>query len=360
MNEGSSSPPPVNPDQQSPAGSPCDEQLEQTWDEIHLMVSYAKEEGEAIPTSICERVANLCYPEKAQDQIAPVSETAMMRSRLAEALQVHGALLQLIAPVTPLTIRASANKGNFWGSNLAVNVLLVMSIISLVVFLVTAIIKESWADSPQSAVMGVNAVTTNSATGSTNSSPAVPAPTPPKGSRLPPGWIEIAMLLAAASLGAGFYGLYTAHKYIVNRTFDPKYTRIYIVRYVLGLTSGSILGYFGASLLNGFAAAHNADPKQLGPPVLALIGGYAAEAVSQILQRIADTLVTIVRGTNDDAIDAKKSELEVQNKQQDAQRKLELLKPLQAAKEALLSEGVAPQSSAHTAIQKAIDSLTKQ
>lgn len=316
------------------------------------MLKYARDEGKTVPSSIREGVARLCFSEPQPEGEAPEAKAKGMQMRLADALEVHGALCQLVAPATPVTLQASKTNGRLWVENVTVRFLLVMSILSLVAFLTTAILKEVRALSSEATGSSADA------SQSTNAVALRPALPPARPNRATQSYMDIVMLLAAAGLGSGFYGLYTAHKYIVNRTFNPKYNQIYVVRYVLGLTSGSILGYFGTSLLNG-GGQSTVDPKQLGPPVLALVGGYAAEAVSQILQRIADTLVTIVRGSGDDALDARKSELEARSKQQEAQKKMELLKPLQDAKEALITQGAGTQPQAHAAVQKAIDTLTK-
>ena len=154
-------------------------------------------------------------------------------------------------------------------------------------------------------------------------------------------------------LGSAFYGLYTAHKYLVRCTFDPKYHQVYLIRYVLGLTSGTILGFFGRDLLKG-----NSDiSKQLGAAVLALIGGYAAEAVSQVLQRFAETLVTIVRGGNADLLQARQEEMKARARQQEIQTRSELVKGLLKAKETAVRAG-APAVDVGREIQKAIDSIS--
>lgn len=336
----------------------CDVQMNETWDDIEVMVNFAKATGKVLSPTVRDLLSQLCYP--GTDSNAKPEE--LRQARYAKMLEAHGALCQLVAPATPVTIRASRTDGKIWIENTTVRILLSFSLASLVVFLVTAIWEES---SVLGAVRPNVGATTNAATLGTNTFPVV------SGSRTnaaaltseekkpaqPPGAIDILMILAAAGLGAGFYGLYTAHSYIADQTFDPKYNSIYVVRFVLGLTSGTILGYFGTSLFHPTSSGF--DPKQLGPPVLALVGGYAAEAVSQILQRIADTLVALVKGTNDDANAAKKKELEASSKQQETQRRIEMMKPLQEAKEAILKMGSAAPPDAQNAVQKALDSLLK-
>jgi hypothetical protein len=97
-----------------------------------------------------------------------------------------------------------------------------------------------------------------------------------------------------AGLGAAFYGLFTAHDYVKQRTFDPRYNTVYMIRFVLGVIAGIIL----ANLPISFGQ----DPtlRSLGKDVIAILGGYSAEAVNQVLQRLVDILVATVKGSGSD------------------------------------------------------------
>src|SRR5262249_36900263 len=99
--------------------------------------------------------------------------------------------------------------------------------------------------------------------------------------------------LAAAALGATFYALFTAHEYVKNRTFDPKYNSIYLIRFILGVVAGLILGNVGPHLPG---VSDTSNLQTLGTAVLALLGGFSAEAVNQILQRVVDVVLAAVMG----------------------------------------------------------------
>ena len=93
-----------------------------------------------------------------------------------------------------------------------------------------------------------------------------------------------------AGLGAAFYILIKTQKYLVNRSFDPKYNNVYLARFATGVVSGYILFIFVQSYpLKGPLA-------ELGPGMIAILGGFSAEAVEQILRRMVEVLVTFVRG----------------------------------------------------------------
>lgn len=356
--------------------SACDELYESVREDIHDMLDFVRAEGKPVPDDLRAKVAELCYgePEASKETGAesttekspPVAGT--QAAELSLALEIHGRLSQLVAPANPRTIRASRLTGRFkfFADNATVKSLIFVSILSLLVFLSVAVYQAAMEVHAEmqgqkgatSASPGLS--TTNATEVSTNQ---VKPSTPSKSSAADSSFgktfakteMDIFMILAAASLGSAFYGLYTAHKYIVTCTFDPKYHQVYLIRYVLGLTSGTILGFFGKDLnlhLNG------ANTQQLGAAVLALVGGYAAEAVSQILQRFAETLVTVVRGSNDDVLQAKEGELQAKAKQQETQTKNELVKGLLKAKDAAVSAG-GPNSDVVKEIQKQIDALSK-
>ena len=106
----------------------------------------------------------------------------------------------------------------------------------------------------------------------------------------------------AAALGAVFYVLFTALQYVNNRTFDPRYNTVYLIRFVLGVLSGLIMA---ALIGQSSFARSNAEIMSLGPAVLALLGGFSTEAVYQILQRMVDILLAAVKGDGADAAQAK-------------------------------------------------------
>lgn len=116
--------------------------------------------------------------------------------------------------------------------------------------------------------------------------------------------VEVWNWFFAAMLGAVFYVLFTAHDYVKNRTFDPRYNTVYVIRFALGILSGLIL----AVVLSKYILGQNSQLASLGPAVLALLGGFSTEGVYQILQRLVDVLLATVRGDNSDAAKAKASE----------------------------------------------------
>jgi uncharacterized membrane protein YraQ (UPF0718 family) len=124
-------------------------------------------------------------------------------------------------------------------------------------------------------------------------------------------------LVSAAALGSAFYGLFTANEYAKLRTFDPRYNSVYMIRFFLGVIAGAILARIPIFSADGTL-------KTFGPNLIALLGGYSAEAVNQILQRLVEIMVATVKGSG---ADAAKAELE--------QTKTKLTAQLTGAKQAV-------------------------
>jgi len=107
--------------------------------------------------------------------------------------------------------------------------------------------------------------------------------------------------LCGAALGASFYVLLRTQPYLKDRSYNPKYNASYLVRFGTGIIAGVILATaIGPQLDLSTGAA-----KALTPGVLAILGGYAAEAVEQILQRLVEVLLAVVRGDGSSQAQAK-------------------------------------------------------
>lgn len=109
-------------------------------------------------------------------------------------------------------------------------------------------------------------------------------------SELGRGFLSFLNSIFGAGLGAAFYILIRTQKYLVNRSFDPKYNNVYLARFATGVVSGFLLSIFIKDHLPGGNLA------KLTPGMIAILGGFSAEAVEQILQRMVEVLVTFVRG----------------------------------------------------------------
>ena len=172
-----------------------------------------------------------------------------IKAQLKTAIDVHGQLSQLIAPATPDTIRASEIK-----ANPAILIIIACAIVSFSLLVLSFACPQ---DSTLTMIIGIT---------------------------------------GASGLGSSFYALNAASEYLKNRTFDPLYNQAYLVRLCIGLCAGLILALFAKDFGIDVGIEQNG---------LALVGGYSAEAVIQILQRVAETLVAAVRGSGKEQAKAK-------------------------------------------------------
>jgi hypothetical protein len=99
----------------------------------------------------------------------------------------------------------------------------------------------------------------------------------------------LCFLLSAAGMGSTFQALFTAHVYVSNATYDPRYDASYWIRIGLGLVAGlllSVLVPINASI----------DAPTVAKPVMALLGGFSAGLVYRILQRLVETVESLFQG----------------------------------------------------------------
>lgn len=180
----------------------------QLLEESSAMARYALSSGLKVPGPVAETLDAFGAPDG-----AAAGPTVKQLAR------AHATLARLVAPATPRSIMITETTGTGSGRALGevrlLRWLMVVTGICLVVFLAT-----SWN-------LG-NPVTGQAA-----------APIA--------GWESVLhqlRYLAAAGLGASFYALFKAHRYVAERTFDPSFESAYWVRFALGLIAGTILANF--------------------------------------------------------------------------------------------------------------------
>jgi hypothetical protein len=91
--------------------------------------------------------------------------------------------------------------------------------------------------------------------------------------------------IAAGGLGAAFYALFTAYRYIASGTYDTTYESSYWIRFILGLIAGVLV-----------PALIPIGKESVTRPLLALLGGFSAAMLYRILQRLVQTVESLVEG----------------------------------------------------------------
>nr|WP_294523026.1 N-acetylmuramidase domain-containing protein [uncultured Rhodopila sp.] len=106
--------------------------------------------------------------------------------------------------------------------------------------------------------------------------------------------IEV-VLLSAASLGSCFANLQKRQSYISAGTYDPRHQGSYWTRWVTGVISGILLSQIRSSML--FAAGGDNQAKELSAtlsqPALALVGGYSADLVTKVINRVISAIESL-------------------------------------------------------------------
>lgn len=244
--------------------------VERLLSDIDVMLEHAQRKGISIPDDTRDKIVELMKRVDLGDreEFPPISASSS-DSQMSLAVDVHGGLSRLLVPATPDSIRASSI-----GGNRALQVVVGIGVLGVLLLLVGPLLGP-WLE-------------------------RIGIPSDRTGGAQP--W-EFVRYFGAAAIGSSFYALYTATAYLRDGTFDPKYIETYIIRCVLGLFSGFILSNFPELLSPGWKQQPG-NGYTLSCLTLALVGGFAADAVALILQRIADTLVTIVRGSGQERAEA--------------------------------------------------------
>ncbi|MDP9825537.1 hypothetical protein [Kineosporia succinea] len=97
-------------------------------------------------------------------------------------------------------------------------------------------------------------------------------------------------LLTAAALGAGLTALYRAGREVARGSYDPEFDHTFLQRILLGMAAGLVIAELiplggGGDALSGLAR-----------PAIALLGGFAADAVHSMLTRVMAALETLFNG----------------------------------------------------------------
>ncbi|MCE0535013.1 hypothetical protein LWF15_05780 [Kineosporia rhizophila] len=97
-------------------------------------------------------------------------------------------------------------------------------------------------------------------------------------------------LLTAAALGAGLTALYRAGREVARGSYDPEFDHTFLQRILLGMAAGLVIAELvplgaGDDTLSGLAR-----------PAVALLGGFAADAVHSVLTRLMAALEMLFNG----------------------------------------------------------------
>lgn len=250
--------------------------------ESMAMADYAFDSGLRVPSDLAKLLQaitdDIHYHDIAHQDLAVLDETRHIGALTA----IHGELADLIAPATPRTIlllsQQSQSRLRFGGGVPLVHRLSKVSIISLVFLLLLSLFPE--IDGHQDSFSLTSQVAPRTL------------------------MVNFLFLLSAASLGACFSALFLVNGYIKQGTFDSAYESTYWARFVLGLMAGIIM----AMIIPLDVIAHSehvtpeGTPSGMGPPLLALLGGFAASFVYRVLNKLVKMMEVSVKSDPKDAL----------------------------------------------------------
>ena len=213
--------------------------------EAEAMVRYALGSGLAVPDFVLEALE------------APRDGTASAFRPLAKA---HDELARVVQPATPrgiLLLQAEKPKSQvarILGPTVLIRQLVVVALAFLVAFVGLAVSTDATSAHDRALqTSGLSAL-----------------------------W-DILYLLSAAGLGAAFAALFRATREVNAATLEQRGEASYWGLVVLGLIAGLLLAI----------VIPIPGDKSLTKPLLALLGGFSARAVYQILERLVDAVVSI-------------------------------------------------------------------
>ena len=135
------------------------------------------------------------------------------------------------------------------------------------------------------------------------------------------GWTQfyvLAFIICAAALGSSVANLFKIYHYVTAAQFERRYEISYWVRFALGIASGLILAEM----------VPNSFGDDFTKPLIALLGGFAARVVEEILNRLIETLRTLVHGNMEARIRSQAATLETEYEKQRIREEGEKLKLL--------------------------------
>jgi hypothetical protein len=272
-----------------------DEFFDRLLRDTRIMLDYATGESLQVDPVVASQFAKLQRLRIDSERFTANQDTLLTDS-VGELMAVHNALAKVVAPATAFSLQETEPGPGPFGFLLRpplIGAMVSAAIVCAIGFVLTL--------PPPRPTTASDAPTRQTAATSQAALPVILAQTVPSPtvslSKQQWNW------LFAAGLGAAFFGLFTAHEYVKNRTFDPRYNSVYLIRFVLGVVAGLILGNLSALF------DKNDTFMRLGPGLIALLGGFSAEAVNQILQRLVEIMVTVVKGGNDDVAKAREEQL---------------------------------------------------
>lgn len=136
--------------------------------------------------------------------------------------------------------------------------------------------------------------------------------------------LRLAFLVACASVGASFYALFKMNNFMAKGTFDTAFSHTYWSRFVLGIASGLLLSELFVALVEPQVSTPQ-ETSIPGPmdslsfllkPVLAILGGFSANLVYRILNKLVTTVEMLFKGEAEEMIAQREFQAQLKAREQ--------------------------------------------
>lgn len=209
----------------------------------------------------------------------------------SDIVALHTALSNAVAPAVPRTIKClkddRENRGSWnWLAPAKPVRRLVYAALTFSLFL---IILQSRPELISDLMNGIIGCATDDGNGNCTNKMAAQT-------------LLILQLFVIGGLGACFSGLYDSFNYLREGTYDDSLASTYVIRVLIGAFAGVILGYWLIDYIHATAPDDPPAPGGNGEPqdpfdskLLAFIGGFSAQVVYDLLNRISEAIGTMFR-----------------------------------------------------------------
>lgn len=291
--------------------------VEQLYQESRAMAEHALSNGYQVPVETLKTIDRFGSQHPARHAKEASDEPGVDIEPLIVAHQTLSAIVKPALPRTLLLLDREQDCNSRWlilGPVPIIRQMMVASLISLILFIALSLSPDVAADAGNMLRSSGMVLLQN-----------------------------LLFFLAAAGLGAGFAALYKANSFIMQGTFDPAYHASYWIRFCLGLISGLVLsvmasdhvlstqGVAAGALDAASAVAATSTMESNGfmdpafiRPMLAMLGGFSAELLYTILNRLVETVGSLFQGSTKNLLDMKQQEAESRLATSKAQSQIEL------------------------------------
>ena len=220
--------------------------------ECTIMIRYISSLGKEIPDKIFDELSPVSvFVNSRNTKGKEEASEETLGEMFKEVMIIHNDLNVLSKPANAVSIRyTETNRGFFLKKNPVINAMMLFTLIFLVGYIIIKVVPEM-SEAARTSLL----------------------------------------IVSASGLGAGFYTLLSARRYLINRSYNPRYNPAYAIRFLLGLAAGSILAFMFSDYFEEY---------KYSIEILAVVGGFSSDAVGVILKRISEVLIATFKGISDD------------------------------------------------------------